>query len=215
MKRARWLVLVAAGVGLGGVLFGGTPGALAAAPPPALPAGVWPATPPPPGNPPLGLSALSPSSTVTSCYQPQSFASLANFRFVSAELGYGGSYYAMLRARATTAGSWEQWQFCFDETNLSWSIFSNANGNWVSTELGYTGGDFAMLRARQSGSIGLWEEYQIECVDGSGDFEIYADGDNKFVSTELGFGGGRYAMLRARAGSADGWEHYGYFPGCL
>lgn len=36
--------------------------------------------------------------------------SVANSRYTSAELGYTGSYYGMLRARSTSAGTWEKFR---------------------------------------------------------------------------------------------------------
>ncbi len=59
----------------------------------------------------------------------------ANGGIVSAELGYGGNDYGMLRARAL------------------------ANYEYVSAELGYGSGDYAMLRAR-SLDRGAWESFR-------------------------------------------------------
>jgi hypothetical protein len=49
--------------------------------------------------------AQSPAST--DCQHNIAITSLANGKFVSAELGYTGGNYAMLRARAATPESWE------------------------------------------------------------------------------------------------------------
>jgi hypothetical protein len=90
-----------------------------------------------------------------------SFYSVANKNYVSAELGYTGGNYAMLRARASVVGPWEQYNFnCFKNSsgNVQCTIQSQANKNYVSAELGYTGGNYAMLRARAS-AIGPWEQF--------------------------------------------------------
>jgi hypothetical protein len=77
--------------------------------------------------------------------------SLANGRWVSAELGYGGAKYAMLRARATSIGPWETF-------NGAYGFRNTKNGRWVSAELGYTGAYYAMLRARGD-HYGPWEHF--------------------------------------------------------
>ncbi len=45
--------------------------------------------------------------TASACYGSVVITSRANGRLVSAELGYGGDTYGMLRARATAVGPWE------------------------------------------------------------------------------------------------------------
>ena len=57
--------------------------------------------------------------------------SSANNDLVSAELGYTGSGYEMLRARSTQVGPWEQFTVCLDASGQG-TIRSNANGNYVS-----------------------------------------------------------------------------------
>jgi hypothetical protein len=88
--------------------------------------------------------------------------SLANGRFVSAELSYSGAYYGMLRARASTVGGWEQFQLI--PLGESWFWLKNlGNGLLVSAELAYTGSDYGMLRARTdpNGFVGGWEQFGI------------------------------------------------------
>jgi hypothetical protein len=77
--------------------------------------------------------------------------SLANGRWVSAELGYGGGRYAMLRARATRIGPWETF-------NGALGLRNNTNWRWVTAELGYGGGLYGMLRARGD-HYGPWEQF--------------------------------------------------------
>lgn len=80
-----------------------------------------------------------------------SIRSLANGKWVSAELNYGGALNGMLRARADSIGPWET----FYAPN---GIQSRANWKWVSAELQYTGIREGMLRARANG-YGPWERF--------------------------------------------------------
>ncbi len=83
--------------------------------------------------------------------------SAANGLYVSAELGYTGANYGMLRARASRIGSWEQFYLrCLPNGIVAFQ--SAANGLYVSAELSYTSGNTAMLRARAS-RIGSWEQF--------------------------------------------------------
>jgi hypothetical protein len=77
--------------------------------------------------------------------------SKANFRWVSAELGYGGGRYGMLRARATSIGPWETF-------NAGYGLRNITNWRWVTAELGYGGGLYGMLRARGD-HYGPWEHF--------------------------------------------------------
>jgi hypothetical protein len=128
--------------------------------------------------------------------------SSANGKYVSVEMAYGGVDKYMLRARASTVGSWERLEFCWgvngNDANLA--IRSLRNGKWVSAELGYGGVRYGMLRARAS-SIGPWETF-------NGALGLRNTRNWKYVSAELGYGGGLYAMLRARASSYGPWEHF-------
>ena len=58
---------------------------------------------------PLAIASLA----ANTCATPVTPKSLANGRFVSTELGYPGRDAAMLRARATEAGPWEQYYIDF------------------------------------------------------------------------------------------------------
>src|SRR5260370_38014898 len=81
---------------------------------PTLPSGARPARPPQAGTRPAGgLRSAAPSDSVA-CYDGDSILSAANARWVSAELGYTGGNYAMLRARATSIGPWERYALCYD-----------------------------------------------------------------------------------------------------
>jgi hypothetical protein len=86
----------------------------------------------------------------------------ANHKYVSVELGYGTTspYRGMLRARASSVGPWERFEFCWRVQNNPGylAIRSLTNGKWVAAELGRTGKDYGMLRARST-SIGSWETF--------------------------------------------------------
>jgi hypothetical protein len=87
--------------------------------------------------------------------------SLANNRYVSAEVSWTGNSYGLLRARSTTIGPWEQ--FHIDSANGTSNrvhLQSTANGRWVSAEFGWTGSSYADLRARAT-SIGQWETFMM------------------------------------------------------
>lgn len=131
--------------------------------------------------------------------------SVANGRFVSAELGYSGMNYAMLRARATVIGPWERFRLCFHFSNGTYTFYSLANNRYVSAELGYSGPNYAMLRARAT-VIGPWERFRIQWFPTY--VTIRSAANNRLVSAELGYGGIRYAMLRGRATAVGPWEQF-------
>lgn len=123
-------------------------------------------------------------------------------RYVSAELGYTGSDYGMLRARATSIGEWERFELCWGRgtQQADFTLRSLANWRYVSAELAYTGSRYAMLRARAS-SYDSWEIF-----NGASGWRSKANW--KLVSAELGNTGGYYGMLRARASTAGPWEAF-------
>ncbi|SRR6266498_1574620 len=150
------------------------------------------------------------ASAVTTCNNWSWIISFGNSRYTSAELGYGGDLYGMLRARATDPGPWEEFQICGrweGGTKVNY-IASNANLRYVSAELGRTGGDHGMLRARAT-SVGNWEKFTIaRWGPNPAMYTIRSQANGRYVSAELGYGGGRYAMLRARATSIGNWEKF-------
>lgn len=167
------------------------------------------------GNPRLGdlrvgFSSPSRSRRITNvagsdqplnCYDGW-LQSVANGKYVAAELNYTGAGYAELRARSNTVGPWERFELCWNVNNnpLELAIRSLANGRWVSAELQYTGPLYGMLRARAD-RIGPWETY-------NGGFGLRNKANWKFVSAELQYTGIRYGMLRARANSYGPWEQF-------
>jgi hypothetical protein len=129
--------------------------------------------------------------------------SVANGKYVAAELNYTGAGYGELRARSSSVGSWERFEFCFGIGGAlaAVAIRSLANGKWVAAELQYTGALYGMLRARAD-RIGPWETFAA--INGG-----LRNQDNwKFVSAELQYTGIRYGMLRARAHSRGPWEQF-------
>lgn len=170
----------------------------------------------------VGSSNTAASPHGLHCYPVQGFKSVANDRYVTAQLDYGHPFsrpnlYAMLRAaHATAVGPWEKFQFCHvpERAAVTYSIFSDANKKWVSTEIGYGGRDRDMLRARSS-TVGAWEEYRILCILGQpGYFTIISDAARRYVAAELGYSRHDYGMLRARSTTAGAWEKFFPFPGC-
>jgi hypothetical protein len=129
--------------------------------------------------------------------------SVANGKYVAAELNYTGAGYAELRARSSSVGPWERFEFCFGIGGVlaAVAIRSLANGNWVSAELQYTGALYGMLRARAD-RVGPWETFAA--INGG----LRNQTNLKFVSAELQYTGLRYGMLRARANSRGPWEEF-------
>ena len=215
MKSARLLTVTVIAGTLAALLAGAAP-ASASARPLSPPAGHGSVTPARPAGPaaavPARLKAAFPADTFT-CYDQQSLAANANSDYVSAELGYTGADYAMLRARATTVGPWEKFDFCYDSTQGWWAISSDANGRYVTAQFGYAGASFGELTASSTG-IGPDQKWLLSCVS-AGPFGpqiffvvIQAQTNLNYVSAELGYTGADYAMLRARATTAGPWEEY-------
>ena len=89
--------------------------------------------------------------------------SRANGLYVSAELGWMGDDYGLLRARAAAIGPWEKFKIIslgdLAPTKAEWvSIQSLANGRYVSAEIGWTDDRRGLLRARAP-EAGRWEEF--------------------------------------------------------
>jgi hypothetical protein len=137
---------------------------------------------------------------------PQTIRSLANGNYVSTELGYTGSNYAMLRARQSSQGTWETYSAFHYNSDNQIGFYSTANFYWVSTEIGYTGSNYAMLRARAS-TRGSWEDYNL-IENGDGTYSLQSQANGMYVSAELGYTGSNYAMLRARSSTIGPWEKF-------
>jgi hypothetical protein len=114
-------------------------------------------------------------------------------RYVSAELDYSGSSYAMLRARATAVGPYERFNYCWDSAGFA-AFQSRANGKWVAAEMDNVGSSYAMLRAR-SNSIGNWEKFTY--VNENGNFYFQSLSNSRWWRAESLYSGSSYGMVRA------------------
>lgn len=150
----------------------------------------------------INRATLGPAST--DCQHGIAIHSLANNKYVSAELAYTGGNLGMLRARASSVGPWELFTECYYSSGY-YTLSSDENGLFVTAELGNTGSNYAMLRARAT-VVGPWEKFDINCFVSSCTIKSLANG--LYVSAELGYTGNNYAMLRARAGTPGSWETF-------
>jgi hypothetical protein len=143
------------------------------------------------------------NSATNTCGAPGYIQSKWNGLYVSTELGYSGNQYGMLRARATSVGPWELYQFCALES--IYYIYANADNRYVSAELGYTGEEYGMLRGRSLG-IGPWERYKVTgCCN---DMIFQSAANLNYVTGEFAFRGSYYGMLRARARTLGEWQEW-------
>jgi hypothetical protein len=143
----------------------------------------------------------------------RSIRSVANGRFVSAELQASGNHYGKLRARATGVGGWEKFWIHGDcRSSFGCAIQSQANSKFVAVETAYTGTGANMLRAR-SDSSGAALRFGLEgdCRSTTG-CAIKAKTNNRYVSAELHYTHGDYGMLRARHTSIGAWERFRVEP---
>jgi hypothetical protein len=155
---------------------------------------------------------MAPDASAVSCNDRSWIISDAANAYTSTEIGYSGGLNGMLRARASTPGTWEEYSICgWWDTQYNTrvqSIRSHRNGRYVTAEFGYTGVDNGMLRARAT-SIGIWEKFKVEQWGPNGSmYTIRSLRYSRYVSTERGYGGVRHNMLRARASSIGPWEKY-------
>ena len=85
----------------------------------------------------------------------------SNGRYVSAELGYTDTSYAMLRAQATKPdGIWNLFLLRWDSRTSTYALRSLANNRYVATETGFAGEKYGILRAR-SGMLGPGEQFVL------------------------------------------------------
>ncbi|ETK36859.1 hypothetical protein MPTA5024_06610 [Microbispora sp. ATCC PTA-5024] len=138
-----------------------------------------------------------------------------NDDFVSAELGWSGDSYGILRARATSPGSWESWSEV-PLGNGEIALLSNANNKFVSAEIGWTGVDYGKLRARAD-AVGPWERFKkIGNTDGT--YSLKSSANGLYVTAELGWAANSAGVLRANSGTIGPWERFttstGPMSGC-
>jgi hypothetical protein len=152
--------------------------------------------------------AVAHTSVITSgCTEVGYMWSADTGLFVSTELSYGEPDWAVLRARASSVGAWEEYQVCTYQG--AEEIWSNAAERWVSAEDGSSGNDYGMLRARSTG-IGAWERFYFTDYYNGGALPMAFESlyNGRWVSDEEGFTGIWYGMLRARSESIGPWEEW-------
>ena len=133
--------------------------------------------------------------------------SLANSRFVTAEIRYTGASYGMLRAGATTASGWERFRIEGDcRAVAGCAIRSLANSRFVTAEINYTGASYGMLRANATVASG-WERFRMQ-GDCASACSIRSLANNRFVTAEIRYTGASYGMLRAGATVVRAWERF-------
>ena len=154
------------------------------------------------------IFGLAPAANAAGC---QLVALKSGNYYVSAEFGWDGHGGAMLRARATAVGPWEQFELCAKD---NYWVLEAAGADpaikFVSTEKEYENGDYGMLRARAD-EVGTWEQYSLVQVR-NGVFAFKARANNKYVTVERQYVGDRFGMLRARSDSHGPWEEFQIFP---
>ncbi|MFE7114855.1 endonuclease/exonuclease/phosphatase family protein [Streptomyces sp. NPDC057654] len=132
--------------------------------------------------------------------------SVANGKYISAEIHDSGSDYGKLRARSDSAGSWERFTLHSDDGGKTVSLRSEANGDYVSTEIEDQGNHSGMLRARGT-HLGSWERFVLNrAADGT--YTLRSQATGKYVSTEVNATGGDAGLLRARSATAGSWERF-------
>ncbi|MBO3741559.1 fascin domain-containing protein [Actinoplanes flavus] len=178
---------------------------------PSAPAGAVPVR-PGGGSPALERMrrevAAATGSHEVSCWRNITIRSVANGRYVSAEIGWDGPYYGALRARATSVGPWERFTVCRDAGSGVTRIRAQANNDFVSAELDYAGARYGLLRA-QAETVGGWERYYSNREPG-GHFSFYARDTRRWVSAEVTFRGRGYGTLRARATAVGAEETFSW-----
>lgn len=135
------------------------------------------------------------------CWHDITIRSVANGRYVSAEIGWGAGDYGALRARAVAPGKWERFIVCRDARSGVTKLRAQANNEFVSAELDNAGARYGMLRA-QAEKAGGWERYYSNSAPG-GQFSFYARDNRRWVSAEVTFRGDLRGVLRARATSVS------------
>jgi hypothetical protein len=157
-----------------------------------------------PGAPPAS-AAPAPVCNINNLIVP-----LADNHYVTAELGYTGALYGMLRSRASNPGPWENFKICYryEGANKVVYLLNERNRRYVSAEVTYQGIDYGMLRARAT-AVNSYEKFTIARWGPNPNmYTIQSQRNHRYVSVELGYGGLRHAMLRARATSIGPWEKF-------
>jgi hypothetical protein len=166
---------------------------------------------------PAGRAQLSTVAgpDATTCQTDVYINSYQNGLYVSAELGWGGDQYGLLRARATQVGPWELFEECWyvdTSGRYVYTLRSEASGKYVSTEYDFGNNEYGdslymVLRARAD-SPGTWEHYFIG-VPANWEMDLQSVKINRYVSAEVLYQGAYVGVLRARATQVGPWEIFG------
>ncbi|OKI00626.1 hypothetical protein A6A06_16800 [Streptomyces sp. CB02923] len=132
--------------------------------------------------------------------------SVANGKYVTAEINDSGNQQGKLRARGDKVGSWQRFTLQDDAADGTVSLRSEANDLFVSTEVKDTGSHSGMLRTRGT-TVGSWEKFLME-PQPDGTFALKSKANDKYVSTEVNNTDGDYGLLRARSDRAGSWERF-------
>ncbi|GCD33415.1 hydrolase [Streptomyces chrestomyceticus JCM 4735] len=132
--------------------------------------------------------------------------SVANGKYVTAEINDTGNQQGKLRARADKIGSWQRFTLTDNTADGTVSLRSEANDLFVSAEIKDAGDHSGMLRTRGA-TVGSWEKFLL-VPQPDGTFALKSKANDKFVSTEVNATDGDYGLLRARSDRAGGWERF-------
>ncbi|WP_050502939.1 trypsin-like serine protease [Streptomyces monomycini] len=132
--------------------------------------------------------------------------SVANGKYVTAEINETGNQQGKLRARADKIGSWQRFTLTDNTADGTVSLRSEPNDLFVSAEIKDAGNHSGMLRTRGT-TIGSWEKFVL-VPQPDGTFALKSKANDKFVSTEVNGTDGDYGLLRARSVRAGGWERF-------
>jgi hypothetical protein len=117
-----------------------------------------------------------------------------NARYVSTEVGYTGTNYGMLRARAPSVSSWGQRFVCIAVGTNQWVLRSRANGRYVTPEYDYASPNKGMLRARAT-SIRPKQKFTMIKLYGNCACYALRASNGKVVTTDVGRSGEYAGML--------------------
>ena len=157
------------------------------------------------------------------CFEGDSMAlrNRSSWNFVTAELGYTGDEFTMLRARATSAGPWERWTLCRLTRTSKWYFLVNQAmdaDQWyegvVWADVNAPGAMDGMLRANGFYTTdGISTAEQFEKVMVGNYLTLKSRTTGKFVIAETGYPGGHDGMLRAASATNSSYRtHFEIYP---
>jgi hypothetical protein len=111
----------------------------------------------------------------------------------------------MLRARSSSASTWEHFVLCYDGASGTYALRSAANGEFVSTEIGYYAGVWRLVLRARANSVGAWEQFYL---DNHADyFTLRSAANGLYVSALVDYPADP-GMLSARAANVGAWEQF-------